>query len=78
VTPLFALFATPYRNFADQIIAEDDMVVVRARGEVRTRTGKDYNNSYCFVIRMRGGKMVEIREFMDTALAESALGKRGG
>lgn len=78
VTPLFALFATPYRNFADQIIAEDDTVVVRARGEVRTKTGRDYNNSYCFVIRMRDGRMVEVREYMDTALAEAALGRPGG
>jgi uncharacterized protein len=77
VAPLFARFATPYRNYLDQIIAEDDSVVVRARGEVRTKTGKDYNNSYCFVIRMRDGKMVELREYMDTALAESALGRPG-
>ena len=35
--------------------------------------GEDYNNSYCFVIRMRGGKLVELREYMDTALAEARL-----
>ena len=73
IPPLFANFATPYRNFADQIIAEDDMVVVRARGEVTTKSGADYHNSYCFVIRMRDGKMVELREYMDTALAEAVL-----
>jgi uncharacterized protein len=74
IPPLFANFATPYRNIAEQIVAEDDMVVVRARGEVRTTRGDDYNNSYCFVIRMRGGKMIELREYMDTALAERVLG----
>lgn len=31
------------------------------------------NNSYCFVIRMKDGKMVELREYMDTALAEARL-----
>lgn len=59
IPPLFANFATPYRNFAEEFIAEGDRVVVLCRGEVKTVSGKDYNNSYCFVIRMREGKMVE-------------------
>jgi ketosteroid isomerase-like protein len=71
--PLFAQFATPYRNRAERIIAEDDNVVILCRGEVRTRAGKDYNNSYCYVIRMQGGKMIELREYFDTALVEAAL-----
>lgn len=73
IPPLFANFATDYRNHAEEIIAEGDRVVVLARGEVKTRSGEDYNNSYCFVIRMRDGKMVELREYMDTALAEARL-----
>ncbi len=73
IPPLFANFATPYRNFAEEIIAEDDRVVVLCRGEVKTVAGEDYNNRYCFVIRMRSGKMVELREYMDTALAEAVL-----
>lgn len=71
--PLFANFATPYRNVAEEFIAEGDRVVVLCRGEVKTKAGEDYNNSYCFVIRMQGGKMVELREYMDTALAERVL-----
>jgi ketosteroid isomerase-like protein len=70
---LFANFATDYRNFADEIIAEGDRVVVLARGEVKSVRGEDYNNSYCFVLRMREGKIVELREYMDTALAEARL-----
>ena len=73
VPALFAKFATDYCNFAEEIIAEDDRVVVLARGQVRTIRGEDYNNSYCFVSRMRDGKMVELREYMDTALAEARL-----
>ena len=73
IRPLFANFATPYRNHAEEIIAEGDRVVVLAQGEVKTVSGEDYNNSYCFVIRMRDGKMVELREYMDTALAEARL-----
>lgn len=75
IRPLFANFATPYRNFAEEFIAEDDRVVVLCQGEVTTTSGREYNNSYCFVIRMRDGMMVELREYMDTALAEAALGE---
>ena len=70
---LFANFASDYRNFADAIIAEGDRVVVLVRGEVKTVRGEDYNNSYCFVLRMKDGKIVELREYMDTALAEARL-----
>ena len=45
----------------------------RCRGEVITKTGKPYNNTYCFVIRMRDGKMVELTEYFDTELVTAAL-----
>lgn len=73
VPKLFANFATDYRNHAEEMIAEGDRVVVLARGEVKTVRGEDYNNSYCFVIRILGGKIVEVREYCDTALAEARL-----
>lgn len=71
--PLFDQFATPYRARAERIIAEGDSVVVLAKGEVTTRTGRAYNNSYCFVIRLADGKMVELREYLDTELVAEAL-----
>jgi uncharacterized protein len=73
VPALFANFATPYRTIPEEIIAEGDRVVVLAHGEVKTVRGEDYNNSYCFVIRMREGKIAEVREYCDTALAEARL-----
>lgn len=73
LAPLFAQFATPYVNRAERMIAEGDSVVVLCRGEVVTRSGKPYNNSYCYVIRMRDGEMVELREYFDTELVTSAL-----
>lgn len=70
---LFANFTTDYRNYAEEIIADGDRVVVLARGEVKTVRGEDYNNEYCFVFRMRDRKIVEVREYCDTALAEARL-----
>lgn len=77
IAPLFALFATPYHTRAERIIADDaGNVVVLAKGEVRTRSGHDYNNDYCFVMRLLDGRIVEVREYMDSALAERALGSQ--
>jgi ketosteroid isomerase-like protein len=72
--PLFDAFATPYRFTIDEIIGEGDRIVVLGRGEVRTKTGLDYNNSYCFVLRLADGKLVELREYLDTALVERVFG----
>lgn len=55
-------------------IAEGDYVVVEARGSNITKTGAPYNNSYCFVCRLAGGKLVELTEYMDTELVTAALG----
>jgi uncharacterized protein len=70
---LFGQFSSPYRNTASRIIVDQDTVVVECRGEVTTKSGKPYNNSYCWVISMREGKMAELVEYFDTELVTSAL-----
>jgi ketosteroid isomerase-like protein len=50
------------------LIAEDDYVVVECRGEVTTKSGKPYNNTYCYVCRISDGKLKELTEYMDTQL----------
>jgi len=74
LAPLFARFADIYTNQAIRFIAEDDCVVVECRGKVMTKTGKPYNNTYCYVCRFADGKMRELTEYMDTELAASVLG----
>lgn len=71
--PLFAQFADQYTNTAQRFVAEDDIVVVECRGKVTTKTGKAYNNSYCWVCRIDGGKLKEVTEYMDTELVATAL-----
>lgn len=71
--PLFAQFATEYRNRATRFIAEDDYVVVQCRGEVTTKRGEAYNNQYCMVFRLEGGKLKEVTEYMDTDLCIKRL-----
>ena len=71
--PLFRQFADRYTARAIRILAEDDVVVVEARGRAMTKSGTPYNQSYCYVFQLAGGKVRELTEYQDTALAERAL-----
>ena len=71
--PLFAQFAGRYTLTAQLFIAEGDYVVVECRGQVTTKSGRPYNNTYCYVIRLADGKLRELTDYLDTALVESAL-----
>jgi ketosteroid isomerase-like protein len=62
------------KTIAHRFIAEDDYVVVEAHGNNVAKNGRPYNNAYCFVIRLAGGKLREITEYMDTELVTSVLG----
>ena len=56
------------------VLADGDHVVVLARGHADTVDGKVYANDYCFVFKLAGGRIVEVREYMDTKLADAVLG----
>jgi ketosteroid isomerase-like protein len=71
--PLMAQYANRYTNTPDRIFADRDTVIVECRGAVTLTSGKPYNNTYCFVITMEDGKMAEVREYLDSALAEATL-----
>jgi uncharacterized protein len=71
--PLFAQFATRYRNKAVRLIAEDDFVVIECRGDVTTKAGMPYRNTYCYVCLLEDGKVRELTEYCDTELLTRAL-----
>lgn len=56
-----------------RILADGDHVVLQATGRATTKTGKPYNNDYCFLFRIAGGKIAEVTEYLDTELASAAL-----
>ena len=62
------------KTIAHRFIAEDDFVVVEARGNNITRAGIPYNNNYCFVFRLADGKLKEVTEYLDTELVTAAMG----
>jgi ketosteroid isomerase-like protein len=71
--PLFRQFADRYTARASRIIAEDDIVVVEARGRATTKSGNPYNQAYCYVFRVVDGKVHELTEYLDTDLVNHAL-----
>ena len=71
--PLRDRLAAPVKVAARRFIADDDLVVVEANGEATTKTGRPYNNTYCWIFRLAGGKVVEITEHLDTDLVASAF-----
>jgi ketosteroid isomerase-like protein len=70
-----SLLAERVRTIAHRFIADGDIVVVEAKGCNLTRTGVRYDNDYCLVFRLQDGKIKEIREYCDSVLTESALGR---
>lgn len=71
--PLNAQFAANNTIVAHHFLAVGEHVVVQARGKNMTRSGKAYENSYCWIFRFAQGKVTELTEYADTALIEAAL-----
>jgi uncharacterized protein len=57
-----------------RFIADGDIVVIEARGEMTAKTGMPYNNEYCLIYRLRDRKIVEMTEYQDSTLCERVLG----
>ena len=66
------------RTLAHRFIADDDFVVVEAKGDNVTREGVRYDNDYCLVFRLEAGRIKEIREYCDSVLTEKILGPYRG
>jgi ketosteroid isomerase-like protein len=62
------------RTLPFRFIADDDWVVVEARGDLMTKAGERYDNHYCLIYRIEDGKIREIREYQDSTLCERVLG----
>jgi ketosteroid isomerase-like protein len=72
--PLFAQLKAGISTTVESLIAEADMVVAQTAGTAETTDDVPYNNSYCQVMRIRDGRIAEVKEYFDTQLAASVLG----
>ena len=55
------------------VLADGDRVVIEAEGNAVTADGNPYCNQYCFVMTLRDEKIVQINEYLCSALAERQL-----
>lgn len=72
--PVFSRLKGGIRSRVDNVVAEGDFVVVQSRGTAETVDGRPYDNTYCHVFRFEEGKIAEVTEYFDTALAQRVLG----
>jgi ketosteroid isomerase-like protein len=56
------------------MVGEGDRLVVEAESFATHVSGKPYNNQYLFLMRFRDGKIVEMKEYLDTQLAAAFFG----
>jgi len=55
------------------ITAENERVAVEVNGEAIHTSGEYYNNKYHFLLKIQHGKILELKEYMDTQLASKIL-----
>ena len=55
------------------ITAEEERVAVEISGKAIHTSGEYYNNKYHFLLRIKDGKILELKEYMDTQLAAKIL-----
>lgn len=72
--PLFGRLKAGIHMEVHQLVAEGDRVVAVMSGRAETLDGVSYNNQYCWLIKLRDGKMSEVTEFLDTALVQQVFG----
>lgn len=72
--PLFGQLKAGIASAIERLTAEGDVVVAQTAGTAETHDGRPYNNTYCQVIRIRDGKIAEVKEYFDTALVDAVFG----
>lgn len=60
------LMLTPHRLVEQDDIGDEGLVAVETEGFGRHVGGRLYQNRYCWVMSLRGGRIAEVREYCDT------------
>ena len=71
LTPQREKLAGPPAPTVLNLIAEGDTVVIQWVGKGTTKTGRPYNNSYCYVVQMDNGRIIRGTAYLDTELVRS-------
>jgi uncharacterized protein len=52
----------------EQLIVKDDQAVVELRSNATAKNGMRFDNRYCWVVYFRGGMIVRVRAYLDSAM----------
>jgi uncharacterized protein (TIGR02246 family) len=69
--PQRAKLAGPPTPTVINLIAEGDAVVIQWVGKGMTKSGRPYNNSYCYVVQVESGRILRGTAYLDTELVRS-------
>lgn len=70
---ILAAFPTGITFNITGMTAENERVAVEVSGEAIHASGEAYNNKYHFLLTIKNGKIIELKEYMDTQLAAKIL-----
>lgn len=59
------------QNEINTLVSTGDIVACETHGTGQLTNGKTYDNRYCWIVEIRDGKILAIREYMDTAYIQS-------
>lgn len=65
------------RMEVDGVIADGDRVAVEARSFMISKDGREYSNSYHFLVEFRDGLIVRVKEYCDTARTNAFFAPAG-
>ena len=63
---LRGVFPDGMQGSIDGVTAEGERVAIEARSTAQAANGLVYRNHYHFLVQVRGGRVVHVREYMDT------------
>ena len=72
--PVFGQLKAGIASEIEGLTAEGDVVVAQTAGTAETHDGTPYNTTYCQVIRIRDGRIADVKEYFDTALVDAVSG----
>ena len=52
---------------------DNDVMIIEMKGEVKAKSGADYNNDYCWIFRFQEGKVVNLTAYYDSLLVDKTL-----
>ena len=70
---IFEVFPDGLTFTVRDMVAEGDKVAVEAVSEGEHVSGQTYNNEYHFLFEFRDGKLIKLKEYMDTELVTDVL-----